>query len=155
MFNIGHAHPRTNLVNQTFSWRKTSPYKFVWGCLSSRKGMVNVHEKPAELLTSLDPRLSVYESCRAPLLPHPQTSLSHFHQETYSASTSPTSTSTLQMPRGRYFPSRIMPDFSSALDTAAKSRSLRNAGVYSVYYGTIPPFRAESLNKWMQTVRLS
>jgi len=110
--------------------------------------MVEGGKKQAEQLTPPDPRLCLYEP--HPLPVHiPKTPLSHI-QINFCNNISAT-----QMPRGRYVPTHLLSDSSSTLDTAAKSRSLRNAGVYSVYYGTIPPFRPESLSKWMAKVRLS
>jgi hypothetical protein len=43
---------------------------------------------------------------------------------------------------------------SSVITTAATERSRRNLGYYSVYYGAIPPFRPDTLKKWMDSVTL-
>jgi hypothetical protein len=37
--------------------------------------------------------------------------------------------------------------------TAAKERSLRAAGVYAVFYGTIPNFRENTMQKWLAKVK--
>jgi len=42
---------------------------------------------------------------------------------------------------------------SSIPSTAAKERSRREVGVYSLYYGTTPQhLRPEALRKWMESV---
>jgi hypothetical protein len=121
-------------------------------CSSERQSRVDVGKARHSIMTYAVSALNIRESADPTL--HPL--FSPLPLALYNSSITLQTFESSQMAPVRYSLYIFSLILSSIPSTAAKERSRRDIGVYSVYYGNTPQhLRPEALRKWMESVTSS